>query len=333
MPTLSVGDLAGFFAATRHTSRLKTGLATLTQELGTGQSADLVARMGGDTGRLLHIDRRLSLIESHSGASQETAQTLAAMQAALAGLEGERAGLALQILGHGNLPGKEQDLAGSAEASFVAMVRSLNFQAVGKPLFAGTAHISAALAAPEDMLADLAASLAGANDAQEVIARVSDWFNAPTGGFATMGYLGDDGVMRRSLGDGQSVVLDARADDPAVRGLLEAVALTALIGRGALAGDIQGQRELIQESGRRLLAVTTPLVGVQARLGAAEARTDEALARLSAERAALMVARNDTAAADPFETASKLEEMRQQLERHYLVTARLSRLSLAEYLR
>jgi len=37
--------------------------------------------------------------------------------------------------------------------------------------------------------------------------------------------------------------------------------------------------------------------------------------------------------ADPFETASTLQAVQLQLETHYAMTARLSRLSLAEYLR
>ena len=331
MPMLSIGDLAGHFASTRHTGRLKTGLATLSRELGTGQTADLVARMGGDTARLAHVDRRLALIESHSRAGRETAQALSAMQTALAGLESERATLAGQLLSQSNLPGREQDMAWAAEASFAAMTRLLDVSVTGKPLFAGTALDGGALAAPEEMLDALAAEVADAADAQEVIDRVSHWFDG--GGFVSIGYLGDDGTVERSLGDGQSVALGARADDPALRGLLEAAALAALVGRDTLAGDAEGQKRLIEESSRQLLSAASPLVSVQARLGASEARTEEALSRLSAERASLAITRNETAAADPFETASRLEEVRQQLERHYLVTARLSQLSLSEYLR
>ena len=64
-----------------------------------------------------------------------------------------------------------------------------------------------------------------------------------------------------------------------------------------------------------------------------EARVEDAAARLSARGTALEIARNDMSAADPYETATKLQNVQLQLETHYTLTARLSRLSLTEYLR
>ncbi|PQO24558.1 flagellar biosynthesis protein FlgL, partial [Rhodobacteraceae bacterium WD3A24] len=77
-----------------------------------------------------------------------------------------------------------------------------------------------------------------------------------------------------------------------------------------------------------------PALGaLEGRVGAAEARVERAAARNSAEATAMESARNDLVGRDPFETASALQETTARLEKIYTVTARLSRLSLLEFLR
>jgi len=89
----------------------------------------------------------------------------------------------------------------------------------------------------------------------------------------------------------------------------------------------------LRHAGEALIAGAGNLVQLRASVGSAEARVEEASARLSARETALEIARNDMSAADPYETASNLQEVQLQLETHYTLTARLSRLSLTEYLR
>ena len=65
----------------------------------------------------------------------------------------------------------------------------------------------------------------------------------------------------------------------------------------------------------------------------AEAQIDAAQARNANESFALQIARNDLVSADPYETASKLQETEAQLEMIYTITARMTRLSLLDYMR
>ena len=59
---------------------------------------------------------------------------------------------------------------------------------------------------------------------------------------------------------------------------------------------------------------------------------EEASTRLSAERTSYEIARTGLLEADPYETASRLEDVQFQLEALYAVTARMARLSLTSYL-
>ena len=58
-----------------------------------------------------------------------------------------------------------------------------------------------------------------------------------------------------------------------------------------------------------------------------------ASARNGAETSALEIARTDILAIDPYRTATELQSTETRLETLYTLTARLSRLSLSEYLR
>ena len=84
-------------------------------------------------------------------------------------------------------------------------------------------------------------------------------------------------------------------------------------------------------SGTRALAL--PAASGSARLGRAEAQIEIASARNSAESTALQIARTGMLAADPYETATKLQETQTQLEMIYSITARMTRLSLVDYLK
>jgi flagellar hook-associated protein 3 FlgL len=111
------------------------------------------------------------------------------------------------------------------------------------------------------------------------------------------------------------------------------MALGALLDRGALHGNTVERAALAGASGEALLAAKDRLVALRAGVGDAEARIDRARGRTAAERAAAEMARAAIVEADPFRAAAELQAVQGQLETLYAITARLSRLSLTEYLR
>ena len=68
-------------------------------------------------------------------------------------------------------------------------------------------------------------------------------------------------------------------------------------------------------------------------LGLSEQRLEEASVRISARRDALDIAWNDATSRDPFDAATEFQAVEQQLERVFAVTARMSRLTLLDFLR
>jgi flagellar hook-associated protein 3 FlgL len=72
---------------------------------------------------------------------------------------------------------------------------------------------------------------------------------------------------------------------------------------------------------------------LRADLGLLENAVAQADTQNTAARAALEMARNDMLGADPYATATALQDTQTRMEMLYLMTARLARLNLAEYLR
>jgi flagellar hook-associated protein 3 FlgL len=121
--------------------------------------------------------------------------------------------------------------------------------------------------------------------------------------------------------------------DPAIRDTLASFAMAALLDRGMLAGNAEERARLAQRAGQELLTSEDARITLAARIGSVEAQIEAARTRNGAEETALGILRSDIGSVDPYEAATRLEAARSQLESLYLVTARVSRLSLVEFLR
>lgn len=335
MPISTLGDMAQYLSSSRNNYQIKSRLMTLSQELSTGRKEDLSKHLGGDTYKLADLDRRIAVGTAQIASADSIGQRLNMMQLSLENVENVRSGLVESIGSMTSSPGLEQlDIGAEAGVyAFETIVSTMNGSFAGQSLFAGAATDSAALAEADVMLDALRTAIAGTTTAADASAAISDWFDLPGGGFETVGYIGDTGdIPSRRIDDETTVTQPARADDQAIRDVLKAAALAALANDPGTAMTDGERSAMINASTASLIAAGTPLVNLQAETGAQEARLDAANARITAQVSALSLMRNDMVAADPFETASELEQVQIQLETHYTVTARLSQLSLAGYI-
>lgn len=336
MTMTSIGDLAGSFANRLHTVRIKTDLLRLSDELSTGRPTDPVAHLGGDTSRLAMFDRDIAVASARVSTATGLGQFLTTMQTALDAIEGVRSNVVTQLLPI-NGASTSLDIARASEAgadAFRQIVSQLNTSYGGAALFAGTATDGAALADADTMLASLSAATAGAVTAADVIAAVDDWFDNPAGGFATMGYLGDTGApLERRIDNDVSAKIDARADHPALKELLRSTAVLALANDPTLGLSDSTALTLVTNELPRMLSSAGSLTDLRADVGYQEERTAEAATRNGALAASLTIMRNELALVDPYATAVALKERETQLETQFTLTARLSNLSLVNYLR
>lgn len=331
----SIGDGAQYLTQSRQNTRLKTQLNTLAAQLSSGEVRDKVKKLGGVTIYFSAIDHNLKALSAKITRNRETSTLLATMQRTLDTINDQRGALSetLTKITRDSPAVQIDDAARGAVGRFGTLVSTLNTEFAGRRLFAGNAVDQPALAAPDAILADIVTAVGAAPDFASISAVLDTWFDDPAGGFATMAYLGDTGnPMTRRLDDTTVATIEARADNPEIRQTLKAAAMAAIADM-IPALDKTTKAELLFQGGVRLQTAAAGVVDVQARLGFIEAEIERTSTAQTAEQAGLTIARNDIANDDPFETASALQALQVQLETHYQMTARLSLLSLANFLR
>jgi len=335
MSSMSVGDLAQSVFLRRQNAELKTALGQLTKELSSGKVADVSKKVSGDFSYVADVERGLRLNGAFQSSATEAELFAGAMQNSLARVSGSLGALtdALLAVGQTGLESTQAAVSRTARSQMEQIVSALNSDVAGRALFAGNETDGNALASVDIMLADLRTVLAGAMTLADVETLVSDWFEDPSGGFETLGYVGGtDDLSPFQLGDGERIDLSIRADAGAVRQTLKAAAMASLAKDSALAFSPEIERGMLETAASWALGAQQEVIGVSADLGYAEARIDDAKARLGAEESSLTLAQGELLGADPFETVTQLEEVQLRLESLYTATARLSQLSLMRFM-
>lgn len=335
MSTISFGDRALAFQNMRHNTLQKATIQRLSDELASGKRADLAQSLSGDYTPLTRIDHATTTLQALRTTTTEAGFFTDAMQQALGRIQDGAAASATSLLRAGSTQTPElvQTASHEAMAAFSASVSALNAQIGGRSLFAGRATDMPALAPAEDMLAALDAVIALEPTVSGMIGAIDTWFDDPGGGFATMGYRGSPHPMSGfPIADNEVAQIALTADSAEIRNTLKGLAMAAMVGRGAFAGDLTAQAEVLHHAGAQLLSADHDLTHARARLGIVENQISAATVRNDAELSALQIARSDLVGADPYRTASDLIAAQTQLEMLYTLTTRLSRMTLADYL-
>ena len=334
MITGPLPDLAATLRLQRDAGQVRAALERSGRELSTGMKADLFAASGGDPRRLLAIEGSQARAAREAESITLAQGRLDLTQSVMGGLQDLADGLGPELaaaVARGDM-GSARIHAAGAEDAFRNAVQNLNTTYAGRALFSGAAVDRPALDDPDAILADVAAVVAGAADAADAIAQVEAYFDVG-GGFDAR-YLGAaEDAPRAGIDAGDDVDISRRADDPEVRELLRGFALAAVAVSPAYAGPADAQGELFEEAAATTMSSRESLVQSRALLGLSEQALEDASVRVSARRDALDLAWNAATSKDPFDAAAEFQAIEQQLERIFLITSRLSRLNLTDFLR
>lgn len=330
------GDLAQSFQLKRQDAALKTNIAKLAHELTSGRHEDIGAAVRGDFRLLAGIEGSITKLTAMKFAATEAAHQASATQAALTEVQdlvSDNAATLLSTSSGATSATVAAVTIGSAER-FLSAVSALNTNLGGRYVLSGTHSDTKPLASGEEILTALRTLVAGATTATDVLAAVDGWFDAPVGGggFLDHAYSGSDTAASYLPTIQSGANAGITAADPAIRSALRGLAVAALVSQGALGGDVTGRAYLVQKAGEGLMAASDGLTELRGQTGAAEAAIEAEAVRNATEISSLEIARAGIVAADPYETATALEETQTQLEMLYTITARLSRLSFADYL-
>lgn len=334
MTLVSIGDLAQSFLLKSQTARLKTEVGRLTQEFGAGRVSDVGATLTGDFSRLSSVSRARSVTEGYLSAARAAATQSAAMQSAFSAISDTVQSLVSPLLGASQLDSTDQIVLTGVDARgrLDTVLATMNISAGGRTLFAGQLVHSPAVAGAGTILTALQGALAGTATAQDAMTRISDWFDDPAG-YRAMAYQGGVPLDPVAVSATDQVWLGVTAEDPAFRSVLKGLAAAALIGDSGSPLPSSQNKLLARLSADTLMAGQDALTNLAARLGISEGRIEAAQSRNAVDLLAHEMAQADLVRSDPERLAIELEAMQTSLESVFAITARLSRMSLTDFLR
>lgn len=332
MNPVNVPTLLTHLQLSTATSTLRRQSEIARTEVATGRITDAALKLGSDAGAASLLRRALDNIGAHRQAIGRAELRLGAIQSVISDVSSGAQALdadLLSAIGRGDEP-TIRILGEEAREKFDKAVARLNIRVEGRSIFAGDAVDRPALADSGALFVDVAQIYANAADATQLQSDLDFYFNDPAGGFAATIYLGGTGSPSAlSIAEGESVAGDVKADDPAFKDVLRGL---AVIAAASVAPKSQYRDDALAVAGSTALQGSSALNNVGARIGIEQQNAVAADARLNAEESALTQAYDEKTAVDQFEAASRLQLLESQLQAAYVLTSRLSRLSLANFL-
>ena len=332
----SLGSLALPHEMHSRALRLRHDLQQLSHEVTTGRAASPHRQLRGDFAPLAAIEHRLGRIET-AGRGLAQRQTRLDFAEATLGVflkqsDEIAAKLRLPLTLHA-LPGKQPMADRGAAAALSGLTAALNQKIAGQRLFAGTQTDRAPLPSGGAILAAAENAISGLQDAAQITAALEAFFMDEAGGFMTTLYRGGAPVSDGRAPSGAEQASLPTAADPAIRQALMALTMAGILAGPAAPTDTGERRSLELGAAVALDGATARMAALGGFIGFAQAEAAVEKTRLGNERDALLLARETMIGADPYAAATRLEQTRGQLESLYMVTARLARLSLTEFLR
>lgn len=318
---------------TASVANIKSQADNARTEMVTGRIADLKSELGASVGDAHLLRKAIDDIRAMQASATRALGRAQSAQVAMNRASDsviEFGGNLLSAIGRNDQ--NSIDVAATQGAlQLEAAISAFNTRYEGRSLFSGDGVNQPALADAETLLTDIRAIFAGAADNAQLQADLDAYFNDPAGGFATNIYTGGAGdAARTEISEGELINYSAKADEQPVRDLLRSLSTLVVANENTTFAD---REAALSDAGGGLIQAANDMVSMRARVGAAEERIAAADKRLEAEATAFSATYNERTARDPFEAASRLQALESQLQASYVVTSRISQLTLANFLR
>lgn len=332
MNSSGVPDILVFSRLSKSVADLKGRAQTTRTEAVTGRYEDITAATKGDVGSAHLLNKAIADVQAYQqnlALGENRAQRSQSVLNVLATQSNRIATESASAVGRNDLTTLRTN-AEDAHASITSIFAALNTTEGGRALFGGDATDRAPLGSPNNLITDVKAIIAGATDLADAELQLDTYFNDPAGGFLTSIYKGGanpapDIEIAPGVRISASTKADAQPIKDLIRGLVE-IAASGSVNFGS-------PKDLVNAGSSRILGAKTSLSELRASIGVGEARISATKARYQTEETILTNLFNEKTARDPFEAASELQLLETQLEASYLMTARLARLTIADYIR
>lgn len=312
-------------AVTNNIASLRAQIEARAEESTTGLQSDMAAHLKGRVDQALVGEQALKDNAEEQSRLGLRSVRLSLMDSTLTSVRDLSAGLQVSMLsavGSGEL--ESQNLVSSqAQSALDDVLSRLSARHGERFLFSGDATATRPFADTSVLINDLRAIAAGATDEADFAAQVEFYFDDPTGGFQTNFYQG-----AQTASDSDSVV----ANQAEFKDLIQGLAVMSLAHSADGLAFAAGGTPAMDQALERLERGRTNIVNTQAAVGMRRESIAEEQTLLQREQTLLNQAFTDLVGKDQFEAAAQLRELEANLEASYLLTTRLSNLTLLNFL-
>lgn len=312
-----IGDFARHAVLQHQSKALRSIVHARSNELATGQVHDLRAKLKGETGEVHTINKTTKLLDAFQSNISETRTLFEMRQRGLDSIRGNLADVVATALSIQTSGGDYSNLQNSARRAFEDVTAHISAHLADRPVFTGLARTET----PQSLFEQVSAAIE-ANPASAVYDIALSEISNALGLEATLTNTANSDVP---VSTNRSVQI---GDPDMLTSLVETLATVASIALEAHDDSPYPGQEIASD----VIHLSDRLVNAQTELGHREAFLDRTEARNAAEQTALNALKSELTGADPFEAATDLQSATLRLETLFAATARISKLSLANYL-
>lgn len=329
-------DLLSYRQRIQTNQVIKTRLNEVSQEAITGQSSDITKATKGRVGGAYLMQKALNDIEQETRINSVSRVRLDLITEGINGARNAIDGIdtrGLLALSSGREP-EIRTISEEAEANLRSIMTSLDAKHGSRSLFSGNATDTDTFSGPDALLDAVRNIMTTAGTPADIETALDTFFDDPAGGFLTSIYTGgsEDAPPVR-IGNDEKIEVNIRGDNQAIKDTLRGLAVMAT---AFSSGEVAGTAEFEEIYSSGLDATgrgANDLIELQAETGIYGSALNKADARNQAETLVLSTAYQAIVGVDQFGAAAELQQLQVQLESSYLLTNRLSQLSLSNYLR
>ncbi|PHP65705.1 flagellar biosynthesis protein FlgL [Zhengella mangrovi] len=345
MKIQSVSTLSMATALRMSIRATQAAMVTAQQETVTGQKADPARELGTRNGFRLSLQRESERLDSILTTNELARTRMTAAQTAMSQFS-DMTGNAMQVFNAAlSGTGSADMLLDTAKTALQDLTNVMNTAVNGEYIFAGVNADARPLADFEGSAwqADLdaafqshfgfakddpgAASLTAA-DMQDFVDNVARPL-FETSGWPGLSVASDDGIRSR-ISQNQTAVTSVSANEAGFKDAFFALTMASNFVNSGISGA--ARHELIRQTGEGLGNSATNVTLVQGRLGLVENQVSDASERMTLQKNYMSDLATEMGSVDPYEAATRMTNLLNQLETAYTLTQRVQSLSLTRYL-
>ena len=328
----TTSDLTKLLVFQDRSNFLNTKITTLNQELVTGKLANLGQDRTAHIPKIQYLERQFEIISAYETVQHDANSYLDQVDLSIDKMQNliQDVGQTLfQIIGsNAQIPlAKTQKMT---TAFFQDLISALNRNGPSGFLFSGSKTNQAPFPKAKDIIDQIKDFSSASMSIEDLEDKLDDWFEGFSSPFQDEIYKGSQtGIKTFQISPDMSVQLELRANDLRFRNLLKSAALAVVATTGLFSNN--EQKSALKFAAEGLLSANDALIETRAEIGSLKERIENQAVRDATQLVSFKQSYNDLTNADPYKTATDLKSTENQLERLYLLTSHLSKLSFMDF--